>query len=346
MYYQTKNPHGGDTYGTDITLDFSANVHPLGMPPAVREAAAAAISRAERYPDPGCRELTKAIAAHEGVPEEAVLCGNGASELIFAFSAALRPGLAAALAPSFSEYAASVALQGGEMALYELSREREFLPGPDLLPWLKETRPQALFLCTPNNPTGRLMDSGLLESALETCRALGIRVLLDECFLDFTAGESFKSKLNKYPNLLILKAFTKSYGMAGLRLGYALSADGELLARMAAQTPPWSVSVVAQAAGLAALGVPDYPALARAIAERERPKMKEALEGMGLWVCPSEANFLLFEGPPDLPEKLKARGAAVRDCSNFPGLGPGWYRTAVRGEEENKRLLTALKECI
>ena len=346
MYYQTKNPHGGD-HGADITLDCSANVHPLGAPPEVLAAAAEALKETHRYPDPGCRELVKAIAAHEGVPEVSVLCGNGASELIFAFASALRPGLAAAFAPTFSEYAAAVALRGGRMALFGLKRERAFLPeGELLLPWLHSLAPQALFLCNPNNPTGRLLDDALLEEVLEQCRIQGIRVMVDECFLDFTAGTSLKGKLNQYPNLLLLKAFTKSYGMAGLRLGYALCGDTQLLSRMAAETPPWSVSGVAQAAGLAALDLPDFPARGRELAAAERPKMKAALEALGLWVCPSEANFLLFQGPPGLPEKLRAFGAAVRDCSNFPGLGRGWYRTAVRTGDENRRLLAAMRECV
>ena len=130
MYYQTQNPHGGDIYAEKVELDYSANTNPLGVPPAVIAAAAASLERADRYPDPYCRALVKAISEAEGVKPEYILCGNGASELIFAFCAAARVKKAAALAPTFSEYASALELFGGETALYPLRQEAGFLPAP------------------------------------------------------------------------------------------------------------------------------------------------------------------------------------------------------------------------
>ncbi|MBR4692855.1 MAG: aminotransferase class I/II-fold pyridoxal phosphate-dependent enzyme [Oscillospiraceae bacterium] len=346
MYYQNENPHGGDIYGEPVLLDYSANTNPLGTPPAVISAAEKALREADRYPDPYCRALVKAIAAAEGVPESFILCGNGASELILAFCAALRPRLAASLAPTFSEYAAAVALNGGETVFYPLREEADFLPEGDFLPWLREQGADALFLCSPNNPTGRLLEPALLGETLKLCREAGVRILLDECFLDFTAGESCREQLRACPNLTILKAFTKSYGMAGLRLGYCLCADGDLLRSMAERTAPWNVSGPAQAAGTAALGERAFLEEALALVGRERPRLKAGLEDLGLWVCPSEANFLLFRGPEDLGDRLRQRGVAIRNCANFTGLGPGWYRIAVRTGEENSRLLAAMGECV
>ena len=117
-----------------------------------------------------------------------------------------------------------------------------------------------LFLCTPNNPTGVTLPRGLLEAALRICRAQGTRVLLDECFLDFTDAASAKDLLEAYPNLLILKAFTKNYALAGVRAGYCLTADRQLLEKMSACSQPWNVSVPAQAAALAGLAGKDPPA--------------------------------------------------------------------------------------
>ena len=102
MLYNTQNPHGGDVYGAAVTLDFSSNVHPLGTPPGVVEAIRAAAAQVRQYPDPYCRTLTAAIAAHEGVPQPYVLCGGGAAELIYAYCDALRPRLAAEPAPTIS----------------------------------------------------------------------------------------------------------------------------------------------------------------------------------------------------------------------------------------------------
>ena len=255
MYYQTVNPHGGHIYKEPVLLDYSANTNPLGVPPAVIEAAAEALTRADRYPDPYCRALVKAIAASEGVAESHILCGNGASELIFSFCAAAGAKRAAALAPTFSEYASALELFGGETALYPLRQEAGFLPGEDFLRWLRAEAPEAVFLCNPNNPTGRLFPSDLIMDVITLCKQIGARLFVDECFLELAnGGESLKGLLADYPGLFLLRAFTKSYGMAGLRLGYCFSADKALLRRMAELTPPWDVSGPAQAAGVAALG--------------------------------------------------------------------------------------------
>ena len=255
MLYNTQNPHGGDVYGAAVTLDFSSNVHPLGTPPGVVEAIRAAAAQVRQYPDPYCRALTAAIAAHEGVPQPYVLCGGGAAELIYAYCDALRPRLAAEPAPTFSEYRTAAAHFGAQLAQYPL-RAPDFLPDEGLLAFLKERKPDVLFLCTPNNPTGVLLPRELLQAALRICRAQGTCVLLDECFLDFTDAASAKDLLEAYPNLLILKAFTKNYALAGVRAGYCLTADRQLLEKMSACSQPWNVSVPAQAAALAALREP------------------------------------------------------------------------------------------
>ena len=114
MLYNTQNPHGGDVYGAAVTLDFSSNVHPLGTPPGVVEAIRTAAAQVRQYPDPYCRALTAAIAAHEGVPQPYVLCGGGAAELIYAYAAAHAGERAAVLSPTFSEYANAVHAFGGK----------------------------------------------------------------------------------------------------------------------------------------------------------------------------------------------------------------------------------------
>ena len=347
MYYQTQNPHGGDIYAEKVELDYSANTNPLGVPPAVIAAAAASLERADRYPDPYCRALVKAISEAEGVKPEYILCGNGASELIFAFCAAARVKKAAALAPTFSEYASALALFGGETVLYPLRREQGFLPGENFLEWLGGEKPEAVFLCNPNNPTGRLFPPDLIMDVITLCKQIGARLFVDECFLEMAhGGESLKGLLAGFPGLFLLRAFTKSYGMAGLRLGYCFSADEALLRRMAELTPPWDVSTPAQAAGVAALGEGAFLQRAKELIDRERPRLRAALEEMGLWVCPSDVNYLLFRGPESLLGDLRKRGVLLRDCANFPGLGVGWYRMAVRREEENDRLLAAMRACI
>ena len=227
--------HGGDwagyraQYGQDA-LDFSANVSPLGLPEGVAKAITAALATADRYPDPLCRALRAKLAVHETVPAAHILCGNGAADLIYTYCAALRPRTAVELAPTFVEYGAGLAQVGCRVERYFLHQAQNFDLDERFLSFLEEKKPEVVFLCNPNNPTGRLIPLPLLEQILQYCAAQGARLFLDECVLDLTEdGVSAKSLLAAHPELLILKAFTKSYGMAGIRLGYCLCADSALL---------------------------------------------------------------------------------------------------------------------
>lgn len=345
MLYQTENQHGGDVYGGGITLDFSANTNPLGTPPGVLEAVRRGLPQLHRYPDPYCRQLVQAIAAHEQVPASYVLCGNGAADLIYAYCAALRPRTAAEPAPTFAEYGLGLVQVGCRAAPYFLHQAENFDVDEGFLPFLEEKKPEVVFLCTPNNPTGRLLPLPLLEQILQGCAAWGARVFLDECFLDLTEdGVSAKSLLTAHPELLILKAFTKSYGMAGIRLGYCLCADSALLHRMASASQPWNVSSLAQSAGVAALAEQNFLQRTRSLVHTERRWLTDNLTALGFWVCPSQANFLLFRGPLGLREGLLRQGIAIRGCGNYSGLDDGWYRIAVRPHEENEALITAIRQ--
>ena len=345
MLYQTENQHGGDVYGGGITLDFSANTNPLGTPPGVLEAVRRGLPQLHRYPDPYCRQLVQAIAAHEQVPASYVLCGNGAADLIYAYCAALRPRTAAEPAPTFAEYGLGLAQMGCRAAPYFLHQAENFDVDEGFLPFLEEKKPEVVFLCTPNNPTGRLLPLPLLEQILQGCAAWGARVFLDECFLDLTEdGVSAKALLAAHPELLILKAFTKSYGMAGIRLGYCLCADSALLHRMASASQPWNVSSLAQSAGVAALAEQNFLQRTRSLVHTERRWLTDNLTALGFWVCPSQANFLLFHGPLGLREGLLRQGIAIRGCGNYSGLDDGWYRIAVRPHEENEALITAIRQ--
>lgn len=345
MLYQTSNPHGGDLYGRSVELDFSVNTNPLGTPTSVVEAVRAAASSLCRYPDPACRELTEALSIHEGVEADCILCGCGAAELIYSYCAVLGVDCALLVAPSFSEYAAALAPAGISVQYYRLREENGFLLDEDFLKELGDCDCQVVFLCTPNNPTGQLIPPALLREICHICQKRGLRLFVDECFLELSeGGVSLPGCLEDYSGLFLLKAFTKTYGMAGLRLGYCLTADRALLSAMSRMVQPWNVSLPAQMAGVAALQEGKFLEDARALLRTERPGMVEKLEKLGFTVCPSQANFLLLKSRTDLYVPLLERGILIRDCSNYEGLGPGWYRVAVKRPEENQRLLAALAE--
>lgn len=347
--------HGGDIVGAreiwkGELLDFSANLNPLGMPESVRKAAEEAVREAIHYPDPLCRALCAAIARRDNVTPEQVLCGNGAADLVFRLAFSQRPRRVLVTAPTFSEYQDAVQAAGGEVVYHRLTPENDFDPTEAVLDDLDDSLDMAFF-CTPNNPTGRLIDRELMQRILERCREKNIRLVVDECFLSLAdPGErmSLAGELKNFPNLILLRAFTKSYAIPGLRLGYCLSADTTLLDGLSRCAQPWSVSGPAQAAGLAALAEPEYPARARQLIAVERSWLIDALRELGLQVFPSQVNYILFRAPgvDDLKERLLARGVLIRSCANYVGLGSDYYRVAVRPHRENEGLIGAMKEVL
>lgn len=344
-----KTGHGGDIYGKNVRCDFSANINPLGTPDSVRKAVINAASRIEYYPDPCCRELIKKIAAYEEVGEEYIMCGSGAAELIFSFCSAAAPQTALELAPTFSEYSTALENVRCNVDRYVLDKENGFMLTDRFLDVLQSSSYDAVFLCNPNNPTGRLISPALLENICRICDAGNTRLFLDECFLDLsddTGRNSMKRYIEQYPGLFILKAFTKNYGMAGLRLGYCLCGDKELLERMSRTTQVWNVSVPAQEAGIAALDETDFLARARTVITEERAALFGALEKLGFDVCLSEANYILFHTEIPIGKALAKQGILVRDCSNYHGLGNGWYRTAVKRKTENEILIDILQQIV
>ena len=345
--------HGGDwagyraEFGCDA-LDFSANVSPLGLPAGVAAAITNALPTADRYPDPLCRELRAALAGAEGVPADWILCGNGAADLIFRLALAVRPRRALLPAPTFAEYEAALQTVGCAVQRVFLREENEFAVTEE---FIDAVTPETdiVFLCQPNNPTGQVTPPALVERLVRRCAECGAVLAVDECFLDFLPDRdalTAKQLLRDAPQLIILKAFTKLYAMAGVRLGYALCGDATLLEKMRGAGQPWAVSSLAQAAGLAALQETAYAGAVRALIAEQRPRMAAGLRALGLRVMDGQANYLLFRATPDFGEKLRRCGAVVRSCANYPGLDAAWYRTAVRTAEENTRLLQIMGEIL
>ena len=347
MLYETLNPHGGEVYARKIDLDFSANINPYGTPQAVKDAVAGSVEALRCYPDPYCRRLVSAIADFEKVPEKQVFCGNGAAELIFSCCMALRPKKAMVLSPCFSEYETALKVFGTEVEHYLLNRQGNFALTEAFLSVLEGFDGEMLMLCNPNNPTGQVIERPLMEKILDICRKKNVFLFIDECFLDLTQGGkelTMKPFLGSTENLLLLKAFTKSYGMAGLRLGYCLTGNEKLLKTMGQQVQPWNVSIPAQNAGVAALSQSAFLKKANDCIHTQRPVLTDGLERLGFDVIPSRTNYILFHSNREIREPLLEMGIQIRSCANYIGLGQGWYRVAVKLPEENRRLLEALAQ--
>lgn len=338
-----ENRHGGDIYAEDLTgmpLDFSASINPLGMPERVRNAAKQAVINCIHYPDPYCRKLRAEIAVREGVMPEQVFCGNGAADILYRLLLAWKPKKILLPIPTFQEYEQAAILAGCEIVYFPLREKENFDFNINL--WDAVTPDiDAVILCNPNNPTGRMIPKWLIEKGLET----GVHLIIDECFQDFV---SQPQQIALTKNVVLLRSFTKLYAMPGIRLGYCLSSDMKLLEKLYDMGAPWSVSVIAQECGIAAVQEIGFAEQTRAYISEQRSKLEYELQKLGFFVVPSTANFILFKNNlvPDLIYQLRKRGILLRSCKNFKGLDEHWIRTAVRTEAENLVLLHTLHEII
>lgn len=338
--------HGGDIYTYQGALDFSVNINPLGPAEEVVAAAKAAVDEMERYPDPECRALRAALSRKLQVPEDFLIFGNGAAELMFTLTLAKRPKKAVIAAPAFAEYERALHAADCKVQYYYRREETGFALEEDFIDMLRSDV-DMVFLCSPDNPVGNAIDSGMLKRILRRCEEKNILLVLDECFIDFMEGAKEATLLEETKRtgkLLILRAFTKIHALPGLRLGFGVCKDKELLARMESVTQPWNISVPAQAAGLAALKDEGRGERTQKFVAKERKWLKEQLEGLGLTCFPSQVNYLLLKSGRNLFDELLKKNILIRDCQNYEGLEKGFYRVAVRGRKENSSLIEALME--
>ena len=337
--------HGGDIYRNQIRLDFSVNTNPLGMPDSVRKALHQAVEEAEHYPDIHAQELTKAVAERLRISEKRLVFGNGASELFHAVLHAVKPSKILIPVPSFLGYEEAAKEMDSEVIFYEMKKEEKFSLTERILDALDESI-SLVFLANPNNPVGNLVEPELIFKIAEKCRQCDITLVLDECFMELTGKEmthSFLNQLDEFPNVVVVRAFTKLYAIPGVRLGY-LICEQTLAEKIRLQLPEWNLSVFAQRAGVAAIKEQEYVARAVVCIQTQRLFLREELKAAGCNVFDSDADYLLFYSEKKLYELFLQRGILIRDCSNFRGLQRGYYRIAVKSEEQNRIFADVLRE--
>jgi threonine-phosphate decarboxylase len=321
-------------------LDFSQNINPLGAPRAALEAAREALyEESGRYPDLEYNGLRAALAEYLGVAAESIVPTNGGAEALFLAAGAARAGRALVLEPTFSEYAAAARASGREVVRRVARPAQEgFCLDPGSLEDLSGV--SVVFLCNPNNPTGGSLGyQKVLELASSVSEA-GAVLVVDEAFADFTPGISVAAMVDEH--LWVARSFTKFFAIPGLRLGCLICDDP---GRVKALQPSWPVNAVAAAAGIVAARDNGFAETSVAEVARLRRDLFEALDALaGLQPFPGAANFLLVHGPDGLPERLARRGVLVRGCSPFVGLGPEYFRLAVRSQAENGQLVAAIRE--
>jgi len=364
--------HGGnlrraqELYGLDSFIDLSANINPFGPPPGVWKSIQHGMADIVNYPDPESRALRETLSNHLDIPTESIMVGNGAGDLIFTILQALKPKKVAIPIPAFSEYERAARAVGAEVSYIPLgpagwakfnqldgknqntsdeSRTdqvwRQFLKGCDLL-----------FLCSPHNPTGSLLGRDTFERILRLTKELGCRILFDESFLDFLPEDlrhSTRTYIQTNEHLVVLYSLTKFYSLPGLRLG-TVFAQKSLLATFDQFRDPWSVNVLAQHAGIAALEDLKFPEDVREKLRESRALFYQEFKRCGfsaLRLWPTAVNFALIEllsdNSEELIQHLGRLGILVRDCANFTGLPGTFIRVAIKDCSAMQRLIEGLK---
>jgi histidinol-phosphate aminotransferase len=357
--------HGARDYGElqrlglnpDDVIDFSTNSNPYGPHPAVLQAVGDAIATPSlrRYPDRDCLKLRTAIAAADGVPVDNVLPGNGATELIQLVALAfVQPETQhLILAPTFGEYARAIHLMGGH--IYEQRPQTNLnlhLNTEDVITIILRLQPDTIWLCNPNNPTGQQWTAAELAHLRAADPNNDALWIIDESYRHFVSSEQTKYDENEESwawaeNLIRLRSFTKDYGLAGLRLGYAL-ATPDLISILRAVQPPWSVNNLAQTAGIAALQEEVIAWRQQSLAQlhQHAADLWVGLTKLGLTVLPTTTPFALVavNNAAVFRSRLLAQGLLVRDCTSF-GL-PEHVRIAAHRPAANERLLMAIGELL
>ena len=354
--------HGGNLYqaarskgaNADALLDFSANINPLGLAPAIKEAICEQLPMVIHYPDAQAAALKEAISAYYRVPVEQLITGNGAVELLYLLCHMLRPERVVIPAPTFSEYERAAVAAGATIDYCFLQEENGF--AFDTVSVLKAmTTKSVIFLGNPNNPTGAMLTRQDVIIILTAAAELDSLVVIDESFIDFVDNDdavTCRWLAEQYPNLVIVHSLTKFYAIPGLRLGFAI-ADPQLIRLLHAGKDPWNVNSLAQAAGVAALADSEYRQLSRQAVAAAKTGLWQDLQAIaGIKAYPPSVNYILLNiaGTGLTAGQLRAhlfkRNVLIRDCSNYPGLSSYFVRTAVKLPEQNSRLLQALQEIL
>lgn len=331
--------HGGDIYRNQVQIDFSVNMNPLGIPDAVRKALYQGVEVVDTYPDMQAEELKRTLAQKLNVKEEWILAGNGASELFMAIVHGIKPQKVVIPIPAFYGY---------EHAAKAVHAERIYCgQTKDAIRTALTESVELLFLANPNNPTGQIRDLRELQELLEFCKRKGIYVVLDECFIEFSGVQySMLPLCEAYPNLILVRAFTKIFSIPGVRLGYLICTDSTIRNNIQEQLPEWNLSTFAQKAGIACAKERDFVERTVRYVEKERAYLETGLQMLGLKIFPSKANFIMFYSEKPLYDALLKKGILIRDCGNYEGLSEGYYRIAVKKRKENETLLQAIGESI
>lgn len=336
-------------------LDFSSSVNPLGPSKKALEAIKEAFKEIEAYPDSNANALRQAIASHfNGLDMDNIVVGNGSTELMYLFAETfLKKGEKALIpAPTFGEYESAVRKSGESPKFIKLDRNFQI----DTEIFKREmVGSKILFLCNPNNPTSKLISEETLKEIIENALYQDILVFLDEDFLEFVDDEKNRTLINniaKFPNLFILRSFTKIFGLTGLRVGYGI-ASKDIIDVLRCTKIPWNVNCLGQAAAIVAVNDEEHLRITRKLIKKEKAWLQQELSKFKSFSFSlPDANFFFIDiqntglTANALKHRMLKQGILIRDCSSFVGLNEFYIRVSIKTRKENVSLIEAFKHSL
>ena len=337
--YGTKNPDAN-------VIDFSSNVNPLGCHPGVKRYLKKQLNLISEYPDPNSTNLRANLAWFTGIPKKQIVVGNGATEIIYNFCKTFLNKKTRVLIPipTFSEYEVSAKLCESKISFFktmDLSKNlQKFI--------MKIPRNGCIFICNPNNPTGVLIKKKEMLKIISAAKKKSSLVFIDETFIELVpeSNESLIKYIKNYENLFILRSLTKSFGLAGIRIGYGVS-NSQIIDPLQKIKIPWNVSYMAQRAASAAICYHPFLEKTCKLIKKEKDFISSNLAKSKKFTCyNSSTNFILVKTKIKsrlLQKKLQRKKILIRDCSTFRGLNQDYIRIAVKTRKENIKLVKALE---
>jgi threonine-phosphate decarboxylase len=327
-------------------MDFSASANALGVSKKIKAELRRHLKFLNHYPDTDTRRLRKRLSQYHGIDPETILCGNGSTELIHLTARVLNPKKVLVTPPTYSGYERAVRISSkSQVASFRLQKENNFDIDPDaLINAMKGELPcDMVFLCNPNNPTGRLLKRDDVKRIAEAAKELRCYLIVDEAFIDFCPEDSVIKYAGENPYLIVMRTMAHFHALSGLRIGYGVFPH-DLVRRLRQDKEPWTVNSLSQRAAHVALQDKAYRKETFSLLKQEKRLLEKNFKKLGIEVLPSDTNFYLLRAPDatEISIHLKQRGILVRDCSDFRGLDSSYMRVAVKSHKENCILIREL----
>lgn len=339
----------------DIT-SFSANVNPLGISYRLRETLASHIEAITTYPDRNYPSLRKRIGEYIQTDPENIIVGNGSTELISLFIQIRHPKKALIAGPTYSEYEREISLGGGRSHYYSLKEENGFRMDITKLETALTADFDLLILCNPNNPTSSHITRHDMRKILDICKHKDIFVMVDETYVEFDEIMDAVTSVpltDYYNNIIILRGISKFFAAPGLRLGYAVCGNKDLLKEINQKKNPWTINSLAAIAGEIMFQDEDYIQKTKKLISNERRRISECLSADPCFkTYEPHANFMLLRiqnesvSSGDLFDAAIRKGLMIRDCSDFPFLDNRYLRFCFMMPEKNDELLDVLTHAV